>query len=120
MELFVLDACALIAFLRKEEGSDNIIKILDRAINSEVKLIMHSASLSEVYYDFWKMSDKATADGVLSDMTALPIELEDTISTEMIQGIGYFKANYKISFADSFVLTLFFNYISYFDDLVGV
>jgi predicted nucleic acid-binding protein len=66
---------------------------------------MHAANLSEVYYDFWRVSDKITADKMISDLSKVPIELINTISIQMIQTIGYFKTTYKISFADSFVLS---------------
>jgi predicted nucleic acid-binding protein len=104
MDFFVLDACALIAFLRKEEGHEKIISIFDKANDSEAKLLMHSANLSEVYYDFWRRANKETADSILSDLPVLPIELINIISAQMIQTIGHFKNSYKISFADSFVL----------------
>ena len=104
MEVFVLDACALIAYLRREEGHQKVIELFDRATDLEVRIILHAASLSEVYYDFLRVSDKAIADEMLSDLTLLPIELKDNISMQMVQQIGYFKTTYKISFADSFVL----------------
>ncbi|MCW3113499.1 MAG: PilT protein domain protein [Segetibacter sp.] len=105
MDVFVLDACGLIAYLRNEEGWEKIIKLFDTAIDLEAKVLMHAANLSEVYYDFWRVSDKITADKMISDLSKVPIELINTISIQMIQTIGYFKTTYKISFADSFVLS---------------
>lgn len=104
MNIYILDACALIAFLRKEKGYENVITIFDKATNLEVKVIIHAANLSEVYYDFYRLADKAIADNVLSDLSALPVEIINNITMQMIEQIGYFKTTYKISFADSIVL----------------
>ena len=104
MDVFILDACALIAYLRKEEGNQKVVHSFDRAINQQIKILLHAASLSEVYYDFLKVSDKKAANDILTDGHHLPIELIDQISMEMIKQMGYFKTTYKISFADSFVL----------------
>jgi PIN domain nuclease of toxin-antitoxin system len=62
MNVFVLDACALIAYLRNEKGVEKIITIFDDANNLDSKVIVHGASITEVYYDFWKMAGKITAD----------------------------------------------------------
>lgn len=106
MDVFVLDACSLIAYLRKEEGYEKVIAILNKANAYKAKIIMHAASLAEVYYDFWRASDKITADSIISDLSILPIEIINTIAMQMIQEIGYFKISYKISFADSIVLAV--------------
>lgn len=104
MDVFILDACALIAFLRKEKGHEKIVSILDKATNLEVKVIMHTANLAEVYYDFYRLADKITADSIISDLPLLPAEIITNISMQMIEQIGYFKTRYKISFANSIVL----------------
>ncbi|MCW3107092.1 MAG: PilT protein domain protein [Segetibacter sp.] len=104
MDVFVLDACAFIAYLRKEEGYEKVVSLLNRAVDREVTILLHAASLAEVYYDFFRVSNKKDADDIFSDFSILPIELIDKISIQMIQQMGYFKTTYKISFADSFVL----------------
>lgn len=104
MKIFVLDACALIAYLLEENGYLKVKELFKNADKGEAKILMHAASLSEVYYDFRKSSSEERANSMLSDIELLPIGLISLISTEIIKEIGYFKTNYKISFADSFVL----------------
>lgn len=104
MDVFTLDACALIAFLRKEKGYEKVISIFDIAANFEVTIIMHAANIAEVYYDFYRISDKITADNMILDLPVLPVEIINIISAQLIQQIGYFKTTYKVSFADSIVL----------------
>ncbi len=65
---------------------------------------MHAASVSEVYYDFYRLADRTTADTIISDLSLLPVEIISNITMPMIEQIGYFKTTYKISFAVSIVL----------------
>jgi PIN domain nuclease of toxin-antitoxin system len=48
----VIDACALIAFLRDEPGADAVRNILTGSRTCYV----HALNLCEVYYDFWRAS----------------------------------------------------------------
>ena len=57
MKIFVIDACALIAYLFDEEGSDFFQNMLIQARNSEIEMVMHFANLGEVYYDTLKRND---------------------------------------------------------------
>jgi len=106
MEKFVLDACALIAFLRNEIGGENVKNLLARADREEVIVFMHNASLAEVYYDFIKVSDKITADDTLLMISRLPLVFIDAVDMNFIKEIAFFKSNFKVSFADCFVLVL--------------
>ncbi|MFL9481396.1 type II toxin-antitoxin system VapC family toxin [Chitinophagaceae bacterium LWZ2-11] len=103
-QIFVLDACAIISFLSNEPGADIVESLLESAENGIVILMMHKATIAEVYYDTIKVSNVEQAQSVLKDILSYPIIFIDSVSDEMIKAIGYFKASYKISFADSFVL----------------
>jgi hypothetical protein len=46
--MIVLDACALIAYLRGEPGSDVIEALL---LDPDVPSLIHAINLCEVYYD---------------------------------------------------------------------
>jgi hypothetical protein len=46
----------------------------------------------------------ATANNILNAISELPIINIDTIDIELIKQMGFFKSNYKILFADLFVL----------------
>lgn len=102
MTKYILDACALIAFLRKEKGGDNVKKLLLEADSKLTTIYIHNASLAEVYYDFIKAADKATADETLIMITKLPLVFLNTIDMDFIKGIAFFKSNFKVSFADCF------------------
>jgi PIN domain nuclease of toxin-antitoxin system len=55
----VIDASALIAFLRDEPGADAVENVLDLPETCYV----HALNLCEVYYDFWRASNQNTGRG---------------------------------------------------------
>lgn len=105
-EVYVLDSCALIAYLRNEEGTLNLIETFKKAIEKSCVIYIHSASVAEVYYDSLRVSGKIKADSILKDLDSLPLIRLNSLSITFIKKIGYFKVNYKVSFADCFVLAL--------------
>jgi PIN domain nuclease of toxin-antitoxin system len=106
MKKYVLDACGLIAFLRNEIGGEHVKRLLTKADREEVTILMHNASLAEVYYDFIKAADKITADDTLLMIGKLPLVFIDAVDMDFIKEIAFFKSNFKVSFADCFVLVL--------------
>jgi predicted nucleic acid-binding protein len=111
MKTVVIDACALIAFLFDEDGSDLFESILIQARNNEIQLIMHIVNLGEVYYDILKRNDVKTAQQTYKFIKQLPVRFENHISDQMIFIAGELKANYRMSYADSFAAaqTILFN-----------
>ena len=49
MKTYILDACALIAYLFDEDGAELFESLLVQARNNEIELVMHNANLGEVY-----------------------------------------------------------------------
>lgn len=41
MKTYTIDACALLALLRNEEGADKVADIINSANKNEAKIIMH-------------------------------------------------------------------------------
>jgi len=101
MRTFVIDACALIAYLFDEDGSDFFERLLVQARNNEIEMIMHLVNLGEVYYDILKRNDAATARETYKYIRQLPIRFEDRISDQMIYKAGELKTGYRMSYADS-------------------
>ena len=101
MRTFVIDACALIAYLFDEDGSDFFERLLVKARNNEIEMIMHLVNLGEVYYDILKRNDAATARETYKYIRQLPIRFEDRISDQMIYKAGELKTGYRMSYADS-------------------
>lgn len=102
MTAYVVDACALIAYLFDEEGSSLFQNLLQKAQNHKIDMFMHVANLGEVYYDIVKRNDIATAQETYEDIKKLPIKFEDRISDQMVYKIGEVKTTFRISYADAF------------------
>ncbi len=101
---FVLDACAVIAFLKAEKGTDVVEELLIKAKNKKTKIIMHKLNLLEVYYGIEKYEGKPKADFILSQLLNLPIRIIDTINDSLFLSASNYKCNYRISLADAIAL----------------
>ena len=55
LKYYVIDACALIAYFRKEEGGEKLRQIFKEDGNI---CYMHAVNIGEVYYDSLRYSDK--------------------------------------------------------------
>jgi PIN domain nuclease of toxin-antitoxin system len=51
MNRYIIDACALIAYFRKEQGYSVVDSIIEQAKQGEARLYMNRLNLLEVYYD---------------------------------------------------------------------
>lgn len=100
---YIVDACALIAYLREEKGNDKFCKLLK---DRKCRFIMHSVNLGEVYYDSLRISGKEKASELFVDVAKLPISIIWTLDIPFLQLVGKYKTSFNISYADSFVLSL--------------
>ena len=103
---YVLDACALIAYFKEEEGMDTMLQFFKRAIDGEISLFMHRINLLEVYYGFYRDDGKENAEAVLADSLSLPITIVDNLGDAFFREAGRIKASFAISLAGSCALAL--------------
>ena len=103
---FVLDACALIALLNQEEGSEIIRDLLRRAEHGSVTVRLHAVNLCEVYYDCLRVSGGIKAEALLKTVEIMPIFVEETIDGRLLREVGRIKASEKLSLADAFAVGL--------------
>ena len=101
---YVMDACALIAFLRKESGWECVKDILKRAYDNTAIIHMHAFNLLEVYYDMYRSVGKEKADEEINLIKHLPIIFNSNLSDNIFIEAGRLKANYSISLADAIAL----------------
>jgi len=99
--LFVFDACSLIALLSDEEGADVVTELLQKAIDGEIKIIMHKVNFLEVYYYIHKRYGEKIALILLKSMTIAPIKIDTVITDDILIRAGRLKSLYKMSLADS-------------------
>jgi PIN domain nuclease of toxin-antitoxin system len=98
--IHILDACALIALLRKEKGAEIIADMMEKAESGSVKLYMNTINLLEVYYGFYREMGQRYALNIIQNVEASPIIItafDDAIFKEA----GRVKAENKLSLADA-------------------
>jgi PIN domain nuclease of toxin-antitoxin system len=103
-EKYVLDACALLALLRDEDGSDVVAGIIDEATIGVSEIFIHKVNLLEVYYDIYRSVSKNVADDVLDEVNSNPIRIISDINDSIFKEAGRLKASYRVSLADTFAL----------------
>jgi uncharacterized protein len=103
-EIFVLDACALIAFFDDEVGADKVEDIIQKAKNKECIVYMNKLNLLEIYYGVYRDDGKIKAEATLTIALNLPLKVIDGIDDNIFMEAGRYKAKYKISLADSIAL----------------
>ena len=101
---YVLDACALLAFLNDEPGADVIDTLLQQAKNGESTLYMHKLNMLEIYYDLLREDGQTKAEEILARMLALPLTVVTKLSDTVFKEAGRLKATYAVSLADSIAL----------------
>jgi len=103
-EVFVLDACALIALINEEEGAEIVKDVLKRAQTGKATVIMNKLNLLEVYYDAYRSYGKEAAEKLIMNINRPPIVIQAELSDAVFKEAGRLKASYKISIADSVAL----------------
>ena len=101
--VYVLDACALIALLKDENGADSVSAIYEKAERGDAVLLMNRINLFEVYYGFYKDKGKDYAEKIMKGVMQSVVSICE-FNKEVFIEAGKFKANYKISLADSVAL----------------
>ena len=100
MNKFVLDACAVLALIRGEQG----MEIVRNTIKSDAEVLLHSVTFLEIYYNIAKELGFDCADLYYEHMKQTKIEIIYQITENTIKNAGYYKSKYKISLGDAFVL----------------
>jgi len=99
----VLDACAMLAYLKGEPGAEVVATLL---ADPEGACYAHAVNLCEVYYDFLRQSDERTAREAVSDLLADGVVERRDLSRGFWERVGTHKARGRISLADCFCIAL--------------
>ena len=101
---YVLDACALFAFIYKETGFDVVRSILKQTSDGDVDVFMNKLNLFEVFYVIRRTEGLQTAEGVYDTVIKLPIQTINGISDDVFFEASRIKSLHKMSLADSIAL----------------
>lgn len=110
---FVLDSFALIGYLENETFSARVEKLLRQARQGEIRIYLHAIHLGEVYYITLREQGQNLAQLAYARIKAFPLRYIDIITEEMLLTAAGLKANYPISYADSFAASLAIIHNSY-------
>lgn len=101
---YVLDASAMIAFLRGEPGADSVFESL---LDPESRCYAHALNLCEVFYDFERAAGPHEAVEAISDLTKMGVIEEANLDRTVWQAAGSLKARLRrVSLADCFAIEL--------------
>lgn len=99
---YVLDACAMIAYARREAGGEALLALMADPLN---EFAAHSINMAEVYYHFLRTAGEETA-----EMFVRPFEAAQMIRTDcdgpFWRDAARLKAPGRIALADCFCVAL--------------
>lgn len=97
----VLDTYSFFAFLEKEDGSDIVRIIFQKALKNKQNLLLSTINWGEIYYISFRKYGKHKAEKIMMIIDSFPVEL---IATDMsiIKEAAKIKATHPLSYADAF------------------
>jgi predicted nucleic acid-binding protein len=100
---YVLDACAMIAYLRDEPGAE----VVEQRLTLEPPACSaHAISLCEVYCGFLKRAEEDQARRSLDELRAVGLIVRDDMDEAFWQQAGRCKVQYRIPLPDAIVVSL--------------
>jgi PIN domain nuclease of toxin-antitoxin system len=98
--IYVLDACAIIAYLRDEPGAEIVENFLSLEPPS---CRIHAINLCEVYYDFLRVSGESVASSAVDQLRAAGVFICEDMDEAFWQQAGRYKVSFRMSLADAFL-----------------
>jgi predicted nucleic acid-binding protein len=100
----VVDAWAILAFLRAEEpGATAMRRYLRRAQSGNLRLLLNLVNLGEVFYRLLQLTGEAQAEERLGQVKALPIDIVP-IRESLVFEAARIKSRHPLSYADAFAV----------------
>jgi PIN domain nuclease of toxin-antitoxin system len=97
MKTIILDACALIAYMRKEKGASIVQKYIDE---DDTKVMLHVVSFYEVYYNTLRQQP-SLAPLLFDFVKHMKIQIYERFEDRIIKEGTRIKMTYSMSLADS-------------------
>ena len=101
--IYVLDACAMIAYLQGEAGGSVVDSMLR---DPQHACYAHAINLCEVYYDFIRRMDEPTAEQAITDLFSAGVGERSDADPAFWRAAGRLKAGRRVSLADAFCVAL--------------
>lgn len=104
-QIYVLDAFALLAYLRGEPGAERVRDLLLRARSGEARLYLCLVNYGEVLYISERQGGRPAAEEAIRIIDHLPLETV-LADRDLTFAAAHLKARYPISYADAFAAAL--------------
>jgi len=104
-QIYVLDAFALLAYLRGEPGAERVRDLLLRARSGEARLYLCLINYGEVLYISERQGGRPAAEEAIRIIDHLPLETV-LADRDLTFAAAHLKARYPISYADAFAAAL--------------
>lgn len=105
MKATVMDSYALISFLDREEGFEEVAAIFEECVAKDHEAFVCVVNWGEVLYHGYRTGGEKMARLAEDAMRALPLQIVDA-NKELTQVAAELKASNKMSFADCFAAAL--------------
>ncbi|HRH92071.1 MAG: PIN domain-containing protein [Agitococcus sp.] len=103
MTVYVLDACAVLAYINNEIGADKVEQLL----MSRQTVFMASINVLEICYDMARRTgDLEEASNFYRLITSWPIHIVDVLDEPLLMAAASFKMRGRLSLADAVALGL--------------
>jgi len=102
-ERYVLDTSAILATWQREEGSDDVKGLLNKAASGEIEVFLSFMTFFETYYVTKRKEGESKAFEIYYWLYSLPTERVN-LEEDILIKAGDVKANYKLSAIDAWIL----------------
>lgn len=99
----VLDASAMIAYLRNEAGAEIVTSYL---LDDQSECVAHAVNVMEVYYDFLRTGDAEIANSAIESLLGDGLTIREDMDADIWKDAAALKVSYKLSVADTFCIAL--------------
>ena len=100
---FIFDSYALLKFFQKEKGYEKVVHLLEEIKKAGVTKYINAVNLGEIIYSTKREFGDQKKLEVLANIERLNFTIL-TVSNSLIFQAAEYKAQYRISYADCFIL----------------
>jgi len=94
----IVDASALIAYFKLEDGNERFAELL---ADEQNVLAIHATNLCEVYYGYLRSDGLESAEEAWQRATEI-LGVIDTFDPQLMKRVGRWKVEYRLGLADAF------------------
>jgi ribonuclease VapC len=105
MKRTVLDSYAVITYLERQQGYENVSAVFKESVDKNREIYLSVINWGEVIYHALRTGGDLKAQGAIDVMAALPIEIVEA-DEELTLHTAQLKASHRMSYADCFAAAL--------------